>query len=419
MIGVHSAKFKTEKESENIKKAILRHGLKHPVVNDAEFAIWHAFGIRSWPTVVLIDPEGRIVGAAQGEGNYASLDEAIGDLVKKFAKTLKRGEMRWHLEVEKDSVLAFPGKLCAADDRLFIADTSHHRILVTTLDGRIEASIGSGKRGHADGSYSEARFNQPEGVAISGETLYVADTENHRIRAVDLKSQQVRTIAGTGSQTHQMAGGKPLEVALNSPWDVTVYEDRLYMAMAGDHSIWALDFAQDRIGPFAGNGRETLQDGALAESSFSQPSGLTVLDGKLYVADSEISGVRAVDLVPGGSVTTLVGTGLFDFGDQDGVGAEARLQHVLGVHGADGKLYVADAYNHKIKLLDPKTRSCTTFLGDGKPGLVDGKAPRFHEPSGLWMHRGKLYIADQNNHAIRVYDPATREVTTLAIRGKD
>ena len=113
---------------------------------------------------------------------------------------------------------------------------------------------------------------------------------------------------------------------------------------------------------------------------------------------------------------TLVGTGLFDFGDVDGVGDQAKLQHVLGVHAHNGSVYVADSYNHKIKIINPETRDCRTFLGDGKPGLHDGGLPRFDEPSGLWAAAGKLFVADQNNHAIRVVDLKTKEVTTLMIR---
>ncbi len=421
MIGVHSAKFRNERESGNIRKAILRHGLRHPVVNDSNFVLWRSYGVRSWPTLVLIDPEGNIAGVAPGEGNHDALDRAIAELIDRHADRLKRGALSWKLEVEKESLLSFPGKLCVHGDRLYIADTNHHRIVVCDLEGQVLEVIGSGERGHRDGSYAEARFNQPQGVIGDGDSLFVADVENHRVRRVDLAAREVGTVAGMGKQVYSRRGGKALETPLNSPWDLARDGSRLYIAMAGNHSIWVLDREQDWVGPFAGNGREALIDGPLSHASFNQPSGLVVIDDALFVADSEISGVRRVDLRLGdaGSVRTIVGTGLFDFGDKDGIGPEALLQHVLAVHAFEGKLLVADSYNHKIKIVDPKTREARTFLGDGKPGLVDGPRPRFYEPSGLWVHGGRLYVADQNNHAIRVCDLATREVTTLPLRMRD
>src|SRR5947209_6739254 len=110
------------------------------------------------------------------------------------------------------------------------------------------------------------------------------------------------------------------------------------------------------------------------DASFAQPSGLTS-DGKtLYVADSESSTVRALPLKGGGEVKTVVGRvqqrNLFNFGDIDGIGQVVRLQHALGVYFHDGKLYVADTYNSKLKVIDPEKRSCITFLGGAPNGWL-------------------------------------------------
>ena len=311
--------------------------------------------------------------------------------------------------------MSFPQKISADAKRLVISDTKHHRLLVSDHAGRVQLVIGEGKAGHRDGKLTEARFHQPEGVLLDGETIWVADTENHRIRKVDLASKTVSTVAGTGAQHWSVTGGPALETDLNSPWALARDGDRLIIAMAGNHTIWVLDLVEGVVGPWAGDGRERLKDGALAQSSFNQPSGLAIADGKVYVADSEISGVRSIPLDGKGEVSTLVGTGLFDYGDIDGVGDKARLQHVLAVCAHEGALFVADAYNHKIKKLDPKTRRISSWLGDGRAGLVDGKSPRFFEPSGLAVAAGRLFVADQNNHAIRVVDLATDEVSTLKI----
>jgi DNA-binding beta-propeller fold protein YncE len=197
--------------------------------------------------------------------------------------------------------------------------------------------------------------------------------------------------------------------------------------MAGHHQIWVLDLATKKIAPFAGSGRETLTDGLLRRAAFAQPSGLTS-DGKfLYVADSETSSLRKLPLVaePDARVETLVGRALFTFGDEDGPGQvaddplmakrEARLQHALGVAYADGKLYVADTYNSKIKVFDLKSGELTTLLS-GRPFGPFGPAA-FSEPGGLSYADGKLYVADTNAHRIRVIDLATKAVNTLQLKG--
>jgi len=369
---------------------------------------YRPLGVRGWPALVLVGPDGFYEGVAPGEGNYDALDESIGKLARKHDKTLNREELKFKLEEEKPTgPLLFPGKVAATEKLLFIADTGHHRIVVTDHDGAVQDVIGSGKRGRADGAYAACSFNQPMGMAASGDALWVADTENHLIRRVDLKAKKVETVAGTGERKSSR-GGPALKTTLNSPWDVLVDGRRVFVAMAGNHTIWVL--ADGRVEPYAGDFYERLQDGPLRKSSFNQPSGLAAIGRDLYVADSEISGVRRVPMDGKGEVTTVVGTGLFSFGDRDGVGAEALLQHVLHVAAGGGKLYVADAYNHKVKVIDPATRECTTFAGDGKPGV-------FFEPGGLAVAGGRLFVADTNNHAIRVVDLATREVKSVTIRG--
>jgi DNA-binding beta-propeller fold protein YncE len=252
-------------------------------------------------------------------------------------------------------------------------------------------------------------------MALKGDTLYVADRKNHLIRALDLKAQTVKTFAGTGEQGRDRdVEGDPLKLGLNSPWDLLVDGNRLFIAMAGHHQIWVLDLAKKVLAPYAGDGDEDRVDGPLARSSFAQPSGLAS-DGKtLYVADSEVSAIRSVPLGRRGQVGTVVGKGLFDFGDEDGVGDRVRLQHALGVAWHGGKLYVADTYNSKIKVIDPVTRSSKTYLGGEPDGWL--AAPLFSEPGGLSIAGGKIYVADTNAHRIRVIDLKTKAVSTLKLK---
>lgn len=421
VIGVHSAKFENEKVTENIRKAINRYQIKHPVVNDADMKIWRRYDASSWPTLVLIDPEGHLVGYAAGEGNYEVLDQVIGKLIALHTekKTLDVKPARFDLAKFRDSAdtpLFFPGKVLAdaASDRLFIADSTHHRIVVTNLNGKKVACAGTGEPGLKDGAFASSQFDDPQGMALDGNTLYVADRKNHVIRALDLKDETVKTVAGTGSQSRESrrANGPALKIGLNSPWDLLRIGRTLYIAMAGHHQIWTLNLETQTVAPFAGNGREDILDGSLAGSEFAQPSGLATDGQRLFVADSEVSAVRSVGLTPPGDVQTLVGEGLFKFGDKDGIGNEVRLQHALGVAFHDGKLIVADTYNSKLKTLDPATRRCETFLGGNGP---DGRL--FNEPAGLSVANGKLYVADTNAHRIRIVDLKTKAVSTLNLSG--
>ena len=423
VIGVHSPKFENEKKTESIMKAILRYEIKHPVVNDADHKIWRAYGVNSWPTLVLIDPDGKYYGAASGEGNLELVETHIKKLIKEFdeKKTLKKTPFEFKLAKEKQiaSPLYFPGKILADADskRLFIADSTNHRIVITSLDGKKISVAGTGKKGLKDGKFSEANFSDPQGMALDGDILYVADRENHSIRALNLKDETVKLVAGTGEQNRfgRGSGGPALKVGLNSPWDLLLHKKRIYVAMAGHHQIWTFDPVKETVNNYAGNGREELTDGTLKGSAFAQPSGLATDGKRLFVADSEISAIRSVPLAgENGNVTTIVGEGLFEFGDKNGTGNDVRLQHALGVAYEAGKLYVADTYNSKIKLIDPNKRTCETFLGD-PPGWL--KEKMFNEPGGLSISGGKMYIADTNNHRIQVVDMKSKEATTLNLQG--
>ena len=422
VIGVHSAKFTNERDSDNIRQAILRYGIEHPVVNDSEFRIWRSYGVRAWPTLVLINPAGYVAGVLSGEGHYEALDRAIGALIEEFSEKGGIAEAPVGFALEKykepDRPLSFPGKIIASSDRLFISDSNHNRIVIADLDGNIIDIIGSGESGASDGAFEEASFNKPQGLALDGKYLYVADTENHLIRRCHLEERIVETIAGTSQQARGFgSGGEALQAPLSSPWDVLVVDDELYIAMAGTHQIWVMDLRKNRVKPYAGSGHEGIVDGALIESALAQPSSITTDGKRLFIADSETSSIRSISLNGDGEVKTIVGLDLFEFGDRDGKGREVRLQHPLGVLFHNGMLYVADTYNHKIKIIDPEKKTSKTLLGTGEPGSNDSSSPGFFEPGGLAISGSKLYIADTNNHEIRVADLSTKFVDTLLLEG--
>src|SRR5258705_3045026 len=132
VIGVHSAKFKNEKETENIRRIILRYELEHPVYNDADFAVWQSYGVRAWPTQILIDPAGYVIGGVSGEGNYQLLDQTIQKAIHDFRKRGELNEQPLKLVLERAKVgdlpLAFPGKLLGdqGGDRLFRATSNYN-----------------------------------------------------------------------------------------------------------------------------------------------------------------------------------------------------------------------------------------------------------------------------------------------------
>lgn len=473
VIGVHSAKFDNEKDVENIRQAILRYDIEHPVIADSDMTIWESYAVRAWPTLMVIDPEGYVIGYVSGEGNRDALDELIGKLIAehKDKNVMNFEELSFSLEKQRKPLstpLAFPGKVLAfaiaateakhlhkdeallaemtedsdaIDDIvlpgpansvqqnlvgscLFIADSGHNRIVISTVEGEVLHVIGTGKPGLTDGDFAEAEFFAPQGMSFDAETqiLYVADTENHALRKIDFVSQRVETIAGNGEKSHEIVSnsGKGLETKLNSPWDLERVGHRLFVAMAGAHQIWEMQLDTGIIGVYAGNGRESCVDGNLAESAFSQPSGLATDRSELFVADSEISSIRAIGIDENPQVRTVCGSGeLFGFGDKDGRADEVRLQHCLGVEYAQNYLWVADTYNHKIKRIDHRGGICRTTIGDGTAGHLDGKGihTRFFEPSGLSAIGSHLFVADTNNHVIRRVELDTLTVTTLDFRG--
>lgn len=427
VIGVHSAKFETEGQTESIRQAVLRYDLEHPVVNDREMSIWQAFGARAWPTVFLIDPLGRVVGYHAGEGVYNVIQPVLEVMAEEYAANGQLDDRPLEIALESraaaPSVLSFPGKILAdeAGGRLFIADSNHHRIIITDLDGSIQGVIGSGAPGLQDGTFEAARFDRPHGMALSmdGATLYIADLENHAVRAADLDAETVETIAGTGEQALRYPSERPAtETPLSSPWDVLLVGDELHIAMAGVHQIWTLDLSTMIVEVFVGSGREGIDDGPPEQATLAQPSGLATDGDWLYFTDPEASAVRRVPLDGQGSVETMIGTGLFDFGDVDGAYPDARLQHALGIAVDGGNVYLADTYNHKIKVLDPEARTVDTLLGSGEIGWVDGAGgdARLAEPSGLALAGNRLFVADTNNHLIRYVDLDSGLLNTLTLR---
>ncbi|WP_187261177.1 thioredoxin-like domain-containing protein [Pontibacter beigongshangensis] len=405
VIGVHSAKFDAEKKDEAIRQAILKFGVEHPVVNDADYYLWNQYGIRAWPTVVLIDPNGKVIGQHAGEGVYDKVRPYIQGLKEEFAEVLNFEPIGFYREQRQESVLSFPSKLISDEEgNLYLSDSGHNRVLKLNQQGQVLEVIGSGSAGFSNGNFSEATFREPHGLALQGHMLYIADSKNNVIRKVDLQQKQVTTVAGTGELGYYFLDdkiGKPVNP--NSPWDLILMGNDLYIANAGNHQILRLDTGTNKAYRFAGSGREALTDGHLLEAAFNQPSGLALQGDVLYIADAEASAIRTLNL-KSGLVLTLVGWGLFDFGDVDGPAEEALLQHCVGVEAVDHNIYIADTYNGKVKVLDLKQKRVST--------LANG----FSEPNDILYLAGKLWVTSTNSHQLFTVDPHTGEKEEVLVK---
>ena len=409
-MGIHSGKYTAERVSERIAHAARRLGVHHPVLNDRQFRVWRAYAVRAWPTLVAIDHRGNVVGMHAGEFTADAVDDFVRRLLADARAALPDTglpalprEEEWQPPA---GALAYPDKVAIDGERIAVSDTANHRVLIGTLaaDGlamRVEREVG-GERGHDDGA--RPRFDGPRGLLFHDDALYVADAGNHAVRAIDLRSGAARTIAGTGRQlrtTADLQAG-----ALSSPWDLARIGGTLFVAMAGIHQLWALDLATGKTRVHSGSRAEDIVDGPHHTAALAQPMGIVADErgGRLWFVDAESSAVRWADASEAGEVGTVVGTGLFDFGDADGRADDVRLQHPQGlVRRPDGTLVVADSYNDALKLVDPVTREART--------LVRG----LNEPGGLALHSsGAMYVADTNAHRVVRVD-ATGELDEVRI----
>ncbi|HEY4652412.1 MAG TPA: hypothetical protein VIG72_13405, partial [Pontibacter sp.] len=372
--------------------------------NDADFRLWNQYGIRAWPTIVLIDPHGKVVGQHAGEGVYDTVQPYIQRLKDEFKDELNYEPLSFHVEHHESSALYFPSKLISDDKgKIWLSDSGHNRILKLDQQGQILETIGSGRQGFEDGTYTDASFYEPHGLALLGNILYVADTKNNAIRKVDLESRLVTTVAGTGELEYYFLDDKLNEpVNPNSPWDLLTYGQNMFIASAGNHQLLRMDLETEKVYRFAGSGREALTDGPLLEAAFNQPSGLAINGNVLYVADAEASAIRTVNTQTG-MVLTPLGRGLFDFGDVDGHVDDALLQHCVGIEIIDSDVYIADTYNGKIKVLDLSRNRVRT--------LVNG----LHEPNDLIFLHGQLWVTSTNSHQLFKVDISTGEKEQVVI----
>ncbi|GHB57249.1 hypothetical protein GCM10010331_51140 [Streptomyces xanthochromogenes] len=394
IVGVHSPKFVHEAEHQAVVDAVERYGVEHPVLDDPELATWKQYAVRAWPTLVVIDPEGYVVAQHAGEGHAHAIERLVEELEAEHGAkgTLRRGDGPYVPPEPVATDLRFPGKAIALPGgNLLVSDTTRHQLVELGPDGE-----GVVRRIGGDG-----QFKEPQGLALLPDgKVVVADTVHHALRTFDPVSGEIELLAGTGRQwwQGQPTSGPALEVDLSSPWDVAWWRGKVWIAMAGVHQLWTYDPETRTVEVAAGTTNEGLVDGPGDEAWFAQPSGLAATEDRLWVADSETSALRYVD--PEGAVHTAVGTGLFDFGHRDGEAAQALLQHPLGVTALpDGSVAVSDTYNHALRRYDPATGQVTTLATD------------LREPSDAVLVGDDIVVVESARHRLtrlRLPDEAVR-----------
>jgi thiol-disulfide isomerase/thioredoxin len=382
IIGVHSPKFVHEAEHQAVVDAVERYQVHHPVLDDPELATWKQYAVRAWPTLVVIDPEGYVVAQHAGEGHAHAIEKLVEELEAEHAAkgTLRRGDGPYVAPEPVATDMRFPGKaVLLPSGNFLVSDSTRNQLVELAPDGEsVVRRLGDGE------------FNEPQGLApLPDGRIAVADTVNHSIRAYDPESGAIETLAGTGKQWWQGSptSGPALDVSLSSPWDVAWWGERLWIAMAGVHQLWTYDPATGTVEVAAGTTNEGLVDGPAAEAWFAQPSGLAATEDRLWIADSETSAVRWIDrdLV----VHTAVGTGLFDFGHRDGEAGQALLQHPLGVTALpDGSVAISDTYNHALRRYDPADGQVTTLATD------------LREPSGAVLVGDDIVVVESARHRL-------------------
>jgi hypothetical protein len=407
VLGIHTPKFEAERSAGLVLKTINQLGLHFPMALDADFSAWQQVGVDAWPTVVLFDMQGERVRMFVGDLQREAIDVeivAVLDAAGMGQRVFETFEPS--VRPEPHRPLAFPNGLAIGPDHLYVADSGHHRILECNHDGRVLREFGTGRAGLIDGERREACFHRPQGLFLSRDMLYVADTGNHALRRIRLLDGEVDTLAGTGRPgVHDPLRSATMQ-PLNAPWSLTGTFDRLYIAMAGAQQVWELNQGDRSLRVAAGDGRLGMTDSGAGKSSFAQPTSLALVDKNLYVLDAASSALRALHL-PSGAVQTLIGHGLYEFGDHDGVRSQALMQFPTGLV-ADARaplLWIADTYNNLLR----------SFRISGGELRRHDLAHRLHGPGALASSPGLLWLANTLAHEVLCIDTASFQTRRLPI----
>ena len=306
-----------------------------------------------------------------------------------------------------------------AGGNMFVADTDNHRIRKVTPNGLVTTLAGSGNPVSADGTGTNASFFAPDALAIdTSGNLFVADRGTWYIRKIVISTGVVTTIAGNGVNSY--VDGLGTSASFSNIWGMTIDRNgNLIVADTGNHRIRKVTPA-GVVSTFAGSGNATFTDGTGTSASFFYPHAVAVdASDNVFVADTYNHRIRRI--TAGGVVTTIAGQS--NMGFADGTGASAIFRYPTGiVLDTSGNLYICDKDNHRIRKITfpngliPNGGLVSTFAGNSQNSSVDGVGASacFNEPIKLAFDpSGNLIVADRVNHKIRKVTPAGL-VTTVA-----
>lgn len=409
LLAVHVPRFDCERDPQYVLKQLRRQGIDFPILHDADWHAWQRFGITSWPTVLLIDANGKIRERVVGLDSMAELERPLAALCDALPLPTD-DDLRGARETNPEPrlPLRFPSGIAATADKLYVADSGHHRILECTHAGRVLRQFGMGTPDFVDGDLEQSAFRRPHGLSLARDVLYVADTGNHALRRIMLRSGRVDTICGNGRAGEPIEGpvSNARDIALNQPQAVFATDSEVHMALAGDNRIWTYGLGRGELTCRAGSGQLDVRDGSGPMAAFAQPVALAAVQQMLYICDALGSAVRSMQL-RNEVVQTLVGQGPWEFGDSDGPRDSARLQNpqAIALSPDSPLLWIADSGNGTLR---------TLRLGGGDVATVP-LPRRLHGVAGLSIAAGALWIAETDAHAVLRYDLANGDLGRVAI----
>ncbi len=399
VLAVHVPRFEHERDARRTARRLALQGLGFPLAHDADWVAWQQFGIEAWPTVVLVDGEGRVRERVVGAADPVALESRVAELA---AATSARPGAAFALRPQPQPAmpLRHPSGIAVGADYLYVADSGHHRILECDHAGRVLRQFGTGRPDLLDGPADLAAFQRPHGLDLQRDALYVADSGNHAVRRIHLRSGEVETLLGNGRAAAPAVGevSTAASTPLDHPRAVLLSGGMLFVACRGDNRVWRYDLASRRLEVAAGSGALAVRDGSGEDAAFAEPVALAAVQQLLYVCDAAGSAIRSLNERTG-QVSTLVGQDPWDHGRADGARHAARLQdpQAIALDPDAPVLWIADAGNDLLR---------TLRLGGGE--LATHSLPeRLHGPCGLAVAGGAVWIADTEAHAILRLDTRT------------
>ena len=401
IIGVHNPIFDNEKNYNSVKKAVIRHEISYPVINDSRLELAKKFNIKNNPSFLIFGLSGRVDKKYVGSDSIDKVINRAQELIDKNKFSINHSRLPIVLEknITIASLLTSPTKIIYEENfsykgrefpAFIIANSGQNSVLISNMMGEIILKIGSGIRGMVDGDIAEAKFSYPQGILYDNKNLYIADTGNNSLRIVDFETQKVKTIIGSGDQGDalQVKRIDAKSVDLSAPTDLEFFPDKSSIAISnsGTNQILVFDIKNKNISILAGNGEKGEDDGVYPENSLAQTADMAVYSNKLYFVDGLTSNFRVVN--KDGVLKTLYSNK-----------SSKKLQNPRGLIVDDTGAYISDSFNHVIRKYDFNSQQLNTLFGFDR-GEDVGTKTSFDEPSGLVSIIDKLYVVDTNNNRV-------------------